>query len=281
MAENADEILRVEDLHVAVGQSKSGTAGEILRGVSLSIETGSMTGLVGESGSGKSMTARAVMRQLPSNVTVTHGRVMLNQRDLLELPVDLMRTIRGAQIAMVFQNPKTALHPMLSVERQMGEVAKSHSDVGGSERGDLVREYLELCGIPDSARVARAYPHELSGGLAQRVVIAMALLPRPELLIADEPTTSLDATVQRQILELIRDLQQRLHLSVLMITHDLGIVAHFCDRAVVMSRGLVVEQGSRDQILTEPSADYTKRLVAASRLETLEEEPRQPTPQMP
>ena len=274
MVDSPGEILRVENLHVGVRRSAPGSNGEILRGVSLMIERGTMTGLVGESGSGKSMTARAVMRQLPQEVAVTDGRIMLNQRDLLNLSTEEMRSIRGAQIAMVFQNPKTALHPMLSVKRQMGEVAMTHRGVKGRNRRDLVREYLDMCGIQDSARVARAYPHELSGGMAQRVVIAMALLPRPHLLIADEPTTSLDATVQRQILELIRDLQQRLHLSVLMITHDLGIVAQFCDRAAVMDRGLVVEQGSRDQILTEPRADYTRRLVAASRLDSLDEDSR-------
>ena len=271
MAESTDEILSVEGVHVSVRHSSSDGTGEILRGVSFAIERGRMTGLVGESGSGKSMTARAIMRQLPLNVALTQGRIMLNQSNLLDLPVEKMRAIRGAQMAMVFQNPKTALHPMLSVERQMGEVARAHRGGGKPERRDLVLEYLDMCGIPDPGRVARVYPHELSGGLAQRVVIAMALLPRPQLLIADEPTTSLDATVQRQILELIRDLQRRLDLSVLMITHDLGIVAHFCDRAVVMSSGLVVEQGSRDQILTEPGADYTRRLVAASRLERVED----------
>ena len=273
MADTPGEILRVENLHVRVRRGAAAD-GEILRGVSLVIEKGRMTGLVGESGSGKSMTARSVMRQLPLEVAVTAGRIMLNGENLLDLSAEEMRSIRGAHIAMVFQNPKTALHPMLSVERQMGEVARTHRGMKGRKRRALAREYLEICGIPDPDRVARAYPHELSGGMAQRVVIAMALMPRPQLLIADEPTTSLDATVQRQILELIRDLQQRLHLSVLMITHDLGIVAQFCDEAAVMDRGLVVEQGPRDQILTEPRALYTRRLVAASRLERLEENAR-------
>ena len=274
MTDRPAEILRVEDLHVSLRRRLPGDRGEILRGVSVVIERGRMTGLVGESGSGKSMTARAVMGQLPHEVAVTAGRIMLNQQSLLDLSAEEMRSIRGAQIAMVFQNPKTALHPMLSVERQMGEVARTHRGVKGRKRRALAREYLDLCGISDAGRVARAYPHELSGGMAQRVVMAMALLPRPQLLIADEPTTSLDATVQRQILELIRDLQQRLHLSVLMITHDLGIVAQFCDRAAVMDQGLVVEQGPRDEILTEPRAPYTRRLVAASRLERLEEDSR-------
>lgn len=276
MAESDPPILRIEDLRaevVAKGRRRSGKgqSTEILRGVSLTVENGTMMGLVGESGSGKSMTARAIMRQLPPNVVVTGGRILLDGQDLTERSAEDMHKMRGAVIGMIFQNPRAALHPMLSVGRQMSEVTKRHRGMSGANSHELICEHLDLCGLSDPERVVKAYPHELSGGMAQRVLIATALLPQPRLLIADEPTTGLDATIQRRVLELLRDLQQRLGLSVLFITHDLGIVAHFCDQAGVMQAGQVVETGSRHELLTNPKTDYARKLIAGSRLDELEE----------
>jgi ABC-type dipeptide/oligopeptide/nickel transport system ATPase component len=274
MAESPASILSIEDLRVAAvakGRRRTRQSSEIVRGISLTVEKGTVMGLVGESGSGKSMTARAIMRQLPPNVVVTGGRILLDGQDLSERSAEEMHKIRGAVVGMIFQNPRAALHPMLSVGRQMGEVAKLHRGVGGAKAHDLMCEHLDLCGIADPKRVVRAYPHELSGGMAQRVLIATALLPQPRLLLADEPTTGLDATIQRRVLELLRELQQRLDLSVLLITHDLGIVAHFCDQAAVMRDGEVLEAGSRHELLTNPKTPYARKLIAGSRLDELEE----------
>jgi ABC-type dipeptide/oligopeptide/nickel transport system ATPase component len=263
MADSAP-VLRVEDVHVSISSKKKSI--QILKGVSVDLTMGEMSGLVGETGSGKSMTARAIMGLLPPGGAVTAGRVMLGDRDLVGLTEDELSEVRGPIIGMVFQNPRTALYPLITVEAQMGNVIKAHSDLGKRERRARVRDYLALAGIPDPARIARAYPHELSGGLAQRVVIATALVSDPSILIADEPTTGLDATIQRQILQLIADLQTKLGLSVLMITHDLGIVAQYCDTVSVMNNGLIVEQGTKHDVLLNAEDEYTQQLIAASRL---------------
>jgi ABC-type dipeptide/oligopeptide/nickel transport system ATPase component len=259
--------LDVDGLQVALSTKKEQR--EILKGVSFSLVAGEMHGLVGETGSGKSMTARAITGLLPEGVKVTGGHVRVDGRDLVGLSEDELREIRGAVIGMIFQNPRTALHPMLSVDAQLANIIRAHRRVPKSGCRTLVREHLDLVGIPDPDRVAKAYPHELSGGMAQRVVIAAVLLSRPSFLIADEPTTGLDATVQRQILEEIADLQRQFRLSVLMITHDLTIVAQYCDQVSVMNDGLVVEQGAKRDILKAPTHDYTKKLMRASRLEDI------------
>ncbi|MEZ5098605.1 MAG: ABC transporter ATP-binding protein [Thermoleophilia bacterium] len=263
----SEPILSVVDLHVEI-TSRRGVS-QILRGVSVDLAPGAMTGLVGETGSGKSMTARAVMGLLPTGGRVTAGRVLLRGRDLLALDERAMRQVRGPEIGMVFQNPRTALYPMLSVESQMANVLDAHLELPKSALRERIRSQLALAGIPDPDRVARAYPHELSGGMAQRVVIATALLCEPTVLIADEPTTGLDATIQRQILELLAQLQRDLGLTVLMITHDLGIVAQYCQSVSVMNDGVVVEQGDKRAVLRSPADDYTRHLVAASRLEDI------------
>lgn len=263
-ARSSDPVLRVDDIHVTIGSKKRSVP--ILKGVSLDLTAGEMSGLVGETGSGKSMTARAIMGLLPPGGQVTKGSVTLGDRNLIGLREDEFQTIRGPIIGMVFQNPRTALYPLITVESQMGNVIRAHADLDKKERSERVREYLSLAGVPDPDRIARAYPHELSGGLAQRVVIATALVSDPSILIADEPTTGLDATIQRQILELIANLQQRLGLAVLMITHDLGIVAQYCDTVSVMYNGLLVEQGSKRDVLLSPQNEYTQRLIAASQL---------------
>jgi ABC-type dipeptide/oligopeptide/nickel transport system ATPase component len=263
-------MLSVQDLEVEIRDRR--IVHHILRGISFSIGTGEMHGLVGETGSGKSMTARAITGLLPDGGLVTAGRIEVAGRDLGGLTDRELRDIRGPVVGMIFQNPRTALHPLLSVEKQMTNVIRAHRELPRRACRTRVREVLEMVGIADANRVARAYPHELSGGMAQRVVIATVLVSEPSFLIADEPTTGLDATVQRQILEEIAGLQQRLNLSVLMITHDLSIVAQYCDRVSVMHEGLIVEQGTKREIMLAPTHAYTQRLIQASRLEGIREE---------
>jgi ABC-type dipeptide/oligopeptide/nickel transport system ATPase component len=263
-------MLAVEQLAVAIVDRR--VEHRILKGISFSIGTGEMHGLVGETGSGKSMTARAITGLLPAGGSVTAGRIRIAGRDVVGLGERELREIRGPVVGMIFQNPRTALHPLLSVEKQMTNVIRAHRSLARRECRELVREHLAMVGIADPNRVARAYPHELSGGMAQRVVIATVLVSRPSFLIADEPTTGLDATVQRQILEEIAGLQQRLNLSVLMITHDLAIVSQYCDAVSVMHEGLIVEQGTKREIMLAPTHPYTQRLIQASRLEGIRDE---------
>jgi ABC-type dipeptide/oligopeptide/nickel transport system ATPase component len=263
-------VLAVTDLSVDIAGRDS--VATVLTGVGLTLEKGRMHGLVGETGSGKSMTARSIIRLLPPGGRITSGSVRLGDRQLLALDPKEMREVRGVSIGMVFQNPRTALYPMTTVETQMANVLKAHMSLDRAGRSARIREHLRLVGIDDVDRVARSYPHELSGGLAQRAVIATALLCEPEMLIADEPTTGLDATIQRQILELIAFLQKQLSLSVLIITHDLGIIAQYCDTVSVMREGRVVEDGPMRQVLLSPRHDYTMRLIAASDLRGLREQ---------
>lgn len=266
MTSSADiPVLAVSNLVVEAHNSRGHA--ELLHGVSLSVAPGTMHGVVGETGSGKSITAAAVMGLLPKGVSVKSGSVTLCGRELLGLSAREMHDLRGPSFGMIFQNPRTALHPMYSVGTQMARVVDAHIRLSKSERRERVIHYLRLVGIPDAARIAGAYPHELSGGLAQRVVIATSLICDPTFLIADEPTTGLDATVQRQILELLARLQGELGLSVLMITHDLSIIAQYCATVSVMRLGNVVEEGTVRRVLRSPSAPYTKSLLRATRLE--------------
>ncbi|MCL8025749.1 ABC transporter ATP-binding protein [Nocardioides bruguierae] len=259
-----DHAVLVRDLVVRAENSRG--SAELLHGVSVRVGAGTMHGLVGETGSGKSITASAVMGLLPKGVTVESGSILLGDRELVGAGDKELHDLRGPRFGMIFQNPRTALHPMHAVGKQMDRVLRTHLSLGKKERAERVLHYLNLVGIPDASRIARAFPHELSGGLAQRVVIATALLCDPTFLIADEPTTGLDATVQRQILELISRLQHELGLSVLMITHDLSIVAQYCDTVTVMLHGSVVEDGPVRRVLREPEAEYTRNLLQASTL---------------
>ncbi|WP_439575163.1 ABC transporter ATP-binding protein [Phreatobacter sp.] len=234
-----------------------------MKDVSLSISSNEILCVVGESGSGKSMTANAIMRLLPAGVTIDGGKVLFGGRDLTQLSEAEMREVRGAGIAMIFQEPMTALNPLRTIGDQIGEMFSIHTRLSKSEIAGRVQGLLEEVRIPDPKLAARAYPHELSGGQRQRAMIAMALALDPKLLIADEPTTALDVTTQAQILALIKDLQSRKGTAVLFITHDFGVVAEIADRVAVMQHGLVVEQGPADEILNRPKHPYTKQLIAA------------------
>ncbi|BCH20546.1 ABC transporter ATP-binding protein [Mesorhizobium sp. L-8-3] len=233
-----------------------------LDGVSFGLARGETLCLVGESGCGKSVTAMALMRLLPkSSARITSGAIRLTGTDLIGLPERSMQTIRGNRIGMVFQDPMTSLNPVHTVGMQIAETVRRHKRVGRREAYARARQMLDLVRIPDAGNRLNAYPHELSGGQRQRVMIAMALACDPELLIADEPTTALDVTVQAQILELIADLKTELGMSVLLITHDLGVVAATADRMMVMYAGRIVEEGPVERIFARPSHGYTAGLL--------------------
>ncbi|WP_035659729.1 ABC transporter ATP-binding protein, partial [Bradyrhizobium sp. STM 3809] len=258
---STDPTLTVDRLSVRLPKGADRT--HAIAEVSLSVAENEIVCIVGESGSGKSMMANAIMRLLPEGVTTDGGRILFMGRDLCTASPAEMRRIRGAEIAMVFQEPMTALNPLRTIGDQIGEVLEIHTGSTTAEIRARVLSLLTDVNIPDPARAARAYPHELSGGQRQRAMIAMALALDPKLLIADEPTTALDVTTQAQILKLIRELQQRRRTAVLFITHDFGVVAEIADRVVVMQQGVVVEHGAATDVLRNPQHPYTQQLIAA------------------
>ncbi len=233
-------------------------------GVSFSVRPGETLGIVGESGCGKSVTALSIMRLLPQPAgQIAGGSLLFEGRDLARLTIPEMESIRGNQIGMVFQEPMTALNPVHTIGRQLTEVLLLHKPLSTAEAMAEAITILNQVGIPSPEVRMGEYPHQLSGGMRQRVVIAMALACKPSLLIADEPTTALDVTIQAQILELIRQLQHELAMAVMLITHDLGVIAETCDRVVVMYAGKVVEAGTVKQLFDEPKHPYTKGLLAS------------------
>ncbi|CAN7419757.1 ABC transporter ATP-binding protein [Bosea sp. LjRoot9] len=248
---------------VSVKLPKGADRSHAMSDVTLSVAANEILCVVGESGSGKSMTANAIMRLLPGGVEIDGGRILFEGHDLAGVSEAQMRRVRGAGIAMIFQEPMTALNPLRSIGDQIGEMFEIHTELSKAEIGARVLALLEEVRIPDPVLAAKAYPHELSGGQRQRAMIAMALALDPKVLIADEPTTALDVTTQAQILELIRDLQKRKGTAVLFITHDFGVVAEIADRVAVMSQGRVVEQGSVGDVLENPQHAYTRQLIAA------------------
>ncbi|GHH99784.1 ABC transporter ATP-binding protein [Neobacillus kokaensis] len=228
-------------------------------GVSITIKKGETLGIVGESGSGKSVTALTAMRLTPGKVV--EGSINFNGKDLLTLSDEAMRKIRGKEIAMIFQEPMTSLNPVFTIGNQIAEALKTHMNFTKTKANERAIELLELVGIPRPERIVKEYPHQLSGGMRQRVMIAMAMACNPSLLIADEPTTALDVTIQAQILDLMRDLKKEHNTSILMITHDLGVVAETCDRVCVMYGGKVVEESDVHEIFNNPKHPYTQGLL--------------------
>ena len=251
-------------LTVAGLSLRFGRGGDVLRRVAFELRRGEILGLVGESGCGKTLTALAILGLLPAAATVTGGRVMLDgEGDLLALDRRRRRQIRGRRMAMVFQEPMSALNPMLSLGFQIGEVLRVHRGMSRRQSLQQARYLLELVAMPDPERRLSSYPHQLSGGQLQRAMIALALASEPDLLLADEPTTALDVTVQAQVLELLLSLQRRLDLTVLLITHDLGVVAQCCDRVVVMYAGEMVEEASVGALFERPAHPYSRALLAS------------------
>ena len=255
-------VLKIAGLTVRI--QNAGLGRSVVKDLSFDISVGETVCLVGESGSGKSVTALATMDLLPKDALfASAGSILIDGEDVLKASPGRMRELRAAKIAMVFQEPMTALNPVQRVGKQIDEVLRLHTRLGRAERRRQVMAMLESVHLPDIARIYDSYPHQLSGGQRQRIVIAMALILKPRLLIADEPTTALDVTTQKQILALIRELQAVHHTAVLFITHDFGVVADIADRIVVMNQGVVVETGLRDDILARPKQDYTRMLVSS------------------
>lgn len=257
-------ILTVENITVAFNGK------EVLHNVSFQIEEGEILGLVGASGSGKSVTALAVMRLLEfeHHAQVLGGSAVFMTRegralDLMQISSDQMRRIRGQEIAMIFQEPLTALNPVLTVGKQIAETIRAHRHCSRKEAMNIAREMIDRVRIPDSGRRIKQYPHELSGGMRQRIMIAIGLACNPQLLIADEPTTALDVTIQRDILTLLEELQSEESMSILFITHDMGVIAEIADRTVVMNNGKVVEVASTIELFRSPTTEYARMLIDA------------------
>ena len=256
-------LLRIRDLQIEFGRH-DGESVKAVKSISFTLKQGESIALVGESGSGKSATALALARLLPEPpASISAKEMSLNGHHILEMNERELRAIRGKEIAYIFQEPSTSLNPVLTIRTQIGEALALHRpDVAKTDRDDEIVKWLDKVGIVDSRKRLRAYPHELSGGMQQRVMIAMALCTQPKLLIADEPTTALDVTIQKQIMDLLAELRRDLDMSIILITHNLGIIRSVVDRVAVMFRGEIVETGPVDEILHNPQHAYTKALLA-------------------
>jgi oligopeptide/dipeptide ABC transporter ATP-binding protein len=257
---NPDEaLLEVKNLRTTFGSGRN--AVNAVDNVSFNVRRGEAVALVGESGCGKSVTAMSIMRLVASPGRITGGEIRFKGRNLADLHEKEMRNVRGNDIAMVFQEPMTSLNPVFKIGAQVAEAIRIHRKASKKEAWQLAGEMLELVSIPDPHKRLHDYPHQLSGGMRQRVMIAIALSCNPELLIADEPTTALDVTIQAQIMELLASLQKKLGLAILLITHDLGVVAEFCERVIVMYTGRVVEEAPVRQLFANPAHPYTRGLL--------------------
>jgi peptide/nickel transport system ATP-binding protein len=255
-AQHGHPLLQITDLRIWFG------ATEVVRGVSLTVEQGEVLGLVGESGSGKSVTSLAILGLLNPAARV-EGSIRWQGRELIGLPEKELRAMRGREIAMIFQEPMTALNPVMRVGNQLTEAIRAHARVSASAARDQAIAAMEAVAIPDAARRFRDYPHQFSGGQRQRILIAMALVHKPQLLIADEPTTALDVTVQAQVLELLKKLQREHGVGMIFTSHDLAVIGQMASRVAVMRHGLIVETGSAVQVLAQPNHAYTKSLLGA------------------
>jgi peptide/nickel transport system ATP-binding protein len=252
----------VKDLHVTF-QTRGAAALRAVDGVSFDVAPGSTVGIVGESGSGKSVTSLAILGLLPSRGVQVTGSITLDGRQLVGAPDRTLRDLRGRRMAMVFQDPMSSLNPVLTVGRQLTEVIRRHTDMDRVAATDRAADLIDRVGIPEARRRLRSYPHQLSGGMRQRVMIAMALACEPAVLIADEPTTALDVTIQAQVLDLLRDLVRDSNTALILITHDLGVVAGMCDDVHVMYSGRIVESGDRHPLYAHPRHHYTRGLLAS------------------
>ena len=252
-------MLEIRDLHVKFHTRQR----EAVAGVSLTIHDGEILGLVGESGSGKSVTAMSVAGLLPRRQCDYSGQVLLDGVDLLHAPRAELRKVQGKDIGVVFQEPQSCMDPLMKIGSQVEEVLSLHTHMDRAERRKLALEALAAVELPDPEAVYEKYPHQLSGGMCQRAMIAAAIVARPKLLLLDEPTTALDVTIQAQILELLKKLNRETGMSMLFISHNLAVVRKLCARVAVMQRGVLVEEGDTDQVFLHPREDYTKRLIAA------------------
>ncbi|MBQ9328454.1 MAG: ABC transporter ATP-binding protein [Solobacterium sp.] len=254
-----EPILKVVDLHTSFSTDK----GEVqaVNGLSFNLTPGKTLGIVGESGSGKSVTSYSIMRILEGNGKITGGHVYFNGEDITQYSEKQMAEFRGREISMIFQDPMTSLNPVYTVGNQICEAILLNTKANKEEAKKEAIEMLELVGINDAEKRFKQYPHELSGGMRQRVMIAMALVAKPKILIADEPTTALDVTIQAQILELMMELQKKLNMAIIIVTHDLGVIAQMADEVVVMYGGRICERGTADDIFYRPCHEYTKGLL--------------------
>ena len=255
----AEHLLSVQDLHTSFFTD----AGEVqaVNGVSFNLDEGEILGIVGESGSGKSVTAYSIMRILADAGKIVGGKILYKGQDLAQFSEKEMQNFRGKCCSIIFQDPMTSLNPVFTIGSQMKEAVVLHTEKRGKEADDRVVELLALVGINEPRRRVKQYPFELSGGMRQRVMIAMALACEPDILIADEPTTALDVTIQAQILELMQELQKKLGMAVILVTHDLGVIADMCDNIVVMYGGRICERGTAHEIFYNPKHEYTKGLL--------------------
>ncbi len=255
----SENILSVQNLHTSFHTDK----GEVkaVNGVTFNLEKGKILGIVGESGSGKSVTAYSIMRILEKNGRITEGKILYKGQDIAEFSEKQMREFRGKCCSIIFQDPMTSLNPVFTVGNQLKEAIELHTDRKGKEAEARAIEMLTLVGVNEPEKRVKQNPYELSGGMRQRVMIAMALACEPDILIADEPTTALDVTIQAQILELMQSLQKKLGMAIIMVTHDLGVIADMCDEIIVMYGGRVCERGTAEDIFYRPHHEYTKGLL--------------------
>lgn len=256
-----DILLEVKNLSISF-YNKSGEI-QAVRDISYQLKKGEVLGIVGESGSGKSVSSHGILRLTPDTGKVKSGEILFHGADILKMSKKELRELRGNKIAMIFQDPMTCLDPLFTVEYQLNESLKKHTDLDKESRRKRMIELLELVGINQPERRIKQYPYELSGGMRQRIMIAMALSCDPELLIADEPTTALDVTIQAQIIDLLKELKEKLGMAIIFITHDLGVVSDICDKIVVMYAGKIVESGDSRQIFYRKKHPYTEGLLAS------------------
>ena len=255
----SENILSVQNLHTSFHTDKGDV--KAVNGVTFNLEKGKILGIVGESGSGKSVTAYSIMRILEKNGRITEGKILYKGQDIAEFSEKQMREFRGKCCSIIFQDPMTSLNPVFTVGNQLKEAIELHTDRKGKEAEARAIEMLTLVGVNEPEKRVKQYPYELSGGMRQRVMIAMALACEPDILIADEPTTALDVTIQAQILELMQSLQKKLGMAIIMVTHDLGVIADMCDEIIVMYGGRVCERGTAEDIFYRPHHEYTKGLL--------------------